>query len=68
MIEYKLLSSLWRDMGSEKVLDPGPAAVVWVISGAGVFLLPFFDPLVRKSGIRPALWKVLVVRFGLTKV
>jgi|GEM_PF-2010719 len=62
----QLLSSLWLEMGSGKVLDPGPAAVVWVICGAGVFFLPLFDPVVRKSGIRPAFWKVLLVGSGLT--
>lgn len=56
---------LWLRVDSRVVLDLRAAAVALVVSGAGVFLLPLFDPLVRRVGPAPALWKVALVAVSL---
>jgi hypothetical protein len=61
----RLVSSLWLEVDSRRVLDVRASAIFLVICGAGVFFLPLFDPLVRKTGIAPVLWKVLVASSGL---
>lgn len=59
-------SFLWLRMDSRMVLDLRAAGIFIVICGAGVFLLPLFDPLVRKEGLAPTFWKVVAVALALT--
>jgi hypothetical protein len=32
----------------------------FVVGGSGAFVLPMFDPVVRRSGPRPAVWKIVL--------
>jgi hypothetical protein len=61
----QLISSLWTEIDSAKVLDPRAGAIFLVICGAGIFLLPLFDPFVRTAGTAPTLWKVVLVAISL---
>jgi hypothetical protein len=65
-LEYdQLLSGLWLEMDTTKSLYLQAALIFLVISSAGIFLLPLFDPAVRKTGIAPSVWKVLLISLGL---
>lgn len=58
-------SFFWLSMDPRMLLDLRAAGIFLVISTAGVFLLPFFDPRARKEGPAPTPWKVAVVAFAL---
>lgn len=47
----------WRDQ-AKSVL------AYFVVGGAGAFVLPLFDPAVRRAGPAPTVWKVLLAAVG----
>jgi hypothetical protein len=48
----------WVPGDSGMVLDFRSGAIFLDVCSAGVLLLPLFDPVVRKAGLAPTLWKV----------
>jgi hypothetical protein len=51
------------DMEIRGIATLGFVLFFLIVIAAGVFLLPLFDPIVRKSGPAPSLWKVALAAF-----
>lgn len=55
----------WVPGRSGMIFDLRSALVFTVIGSTGTFLLPLLDPIVRRAGPAPTLWKVALAAFSL---